>query len=144
MKLSAIVMTVAALGLSAFGSTSAFAQTIAAVAAAPAPVQVSNLQYTDGNYGSENDGMPDSTTAPGLMLTFKNVTSRPIHAVTFAVLDSSGYELATVSRHGTFSPGVNITRYFGDIRLKDKHGVPARAVPVEVGFKDGSVWSSTK
>jgi hypothetical protein len=102
------------------------------------------MQYTDNSSSSEDEGGSNSVLQPGIMVTFKNVTSRPIHAVIFAITDSSGFQLGTVSRHGTFSPGVSITRYFGDLRLKDKHGLPVKATTTQVGFTDGTMWSSTK
>ncbi len=138
MKPSALVALAIVAAVSAFGSSSAFAQS---VADAVAPIQVVNFQYAQTDPGSRDSSEIDR---PGVMVTFKNVTSRPVHEVVFAVSDASGYQLATVSRHGTFAPGVTVTRYFGDIRPKEKHGDPAKATPVEVGFKDGSTWQSPK
>lgn len=140
MKIAVIVMAVAVVSLSALGWTPASAQT---TSTNTAPIQVTNLQYTGPISTDEDDGGSDGDLRPGLMLTFKNITSRPIHTVVFAVTDASGYQLGTVSRHGTFSPGVSIMRYFGDLPLKHKHGSPAKATPVLVGFKDGTSWSST-
>jgi hypothetical protein len=133
MKPLVIVMAAVVVGLSTIAPATTFAQS-------PAPIQVTNLQYTE--QGSEDEGGGSAVQPPGLMLTFKNVTSKPIHAVVFAVTDASGHQLGIVSRHGTFSPGVSVTRYFGDIRLKDKYGQPAKARPVQVGFKDGTTWNA--
>jgi hypothetical protein len=136
MKFSAIVMAFAIAAMFAVGSTLASSQTTT-------PIQVLNLQYQP-DVGDEDEGGSSFNFRPGIMVTFKDVTPKPVHAVVFAILDSSGFQLGTVSRHGTFSPGVDITRYFGDVKLKDKHGVPAKATPVQVGFKDGTTWNATK
>jgi hypothetical protein len=132
MKFSALVMTLAVAAMFAAGSTFASSQTTS-------PIQVLNLQYQAAVTDDEDGG---ANVRPGIMVTFKNVTAKPVHAVVFSITDASGFQLGTVSRHGTFSPGVSITRYFGDVKLKDKHGVPAKAAPVEVGFKDGTTWDA--
>jgi hypothetical protein len=133
MKLSATVMAMAALGLSALGWTSASAQAKMRTAS---PIQVLNFQYNAGSSDDEPGGQPEE----GLMLTFKNVSPKTAHVVAFAVVDASGFRLGTVDRHGTFSPGVDITRYFGQVKMKHKHGVPANARAIEVIFDDGTSW----
>jgi hypothetical protein len=119
------------------GSTVAFSQTYKE--SAKAPIQVLNLQYQPVINGVEAEE-ESSTTQPGIMVTFKNVTSKPIHSVVFAIDDAAGNQVGTVSRHGTFSPGVQITRYFGNIRLKNAAGDPTKAIPVQVDYKDGTQW----
>jgi hypothetical protein len=126
MKFSNIVVAVVAFSLSAVPWTFASAQTMPISAS---PIQVLNMQYTENSSSSEDEGGNNSVLRPGIMVTFKNVTSRPIHAVIFAITDSSGFQLGT---------------YFGDVRLKDKHGLPVRATTTQVGFTDGTMWSSTK
>jgi hypothetical protein len=138
MKFSAIATIATTLALFVAGSTPAFSQTSLG---ATAPIQVLSLQYQPDLAGTEEEG-EGSLAQPGIMVTFKNVTSKPIHAVVLAITDASGHQLGTVSRHGTFSPGVSITRYFGSLKLKDKNGVPANATPVEIGFKDGTQWTA--
>jgi hypothetical protein len=137
MKFSAMAAIAATFALFIAGLAPAFSQT---KLGGPAPIQVLSLQYQPSLAGVEEEG-EGSVTQPGIMVTFKNVSSKPIHAVVLAITDASGDQLGTVSRHGTFSPGVPITRYFGNLRLKDKNGVPANATPVEVGFKDGTQWT---
>ena len=114
MKFSAIATIAATFAMFAAGTTFASSQ---AMMAAKAPIQVLNLQYQpiiNGVEASEES----SDTQPGIMVTFKNVSAKPVHAVVFAIFDAAGNQLGTVSRHGTFSPGVQITRYFGDVKLK--------------------------
>ncbi len=135
MKLSAIVVSLATVAMFAVGTTFASSQT------AP-PIQVLNLQYQPADVGDEDTSGATVAIQPGIMVTFKNVTTKPVHAVVFAIMDASGAQLGTVSRHGTFSPGVSITRYFGDVKLKDSKGLPAKAAPIEVGFKDGTTWDA--
>jgi hypothetical protein len=137
MKFSAIATIATTFALFVAGSGLAFSQT---AGSAGAPIQVLSLQYQPDLAGTEEEG--ENSARPGIMVTFKNVTSKPVHAVIFAITDASGHQLGSVSRHGTFSPGVQITRYFGNLRLKDKNGVPANATPVEVGFKDGTQWEA--
>ncbi len=137
MKRLAIFTLLAAVGISMLGAVPASAQNNPI---SVAPIQVLNFQYSREVPDAENEG---SGQPPGAMVTFKNVTSKPIHSVIFALRDGTGYELGSVGRHGQFSPGVSITRYFGSIRLKDKHGDPITATPVEVGFSDGSTWTAT-
>jgi hypothetical protein len=132
MKFSTVAAFAMTLGLFVTGSTIAFSQTAA-------PIQVQSLQYQPYNTDTSDSGITP-VRQPGIMITFKNVSSKPIHAVIFSIKDASGFELGAVSRHGTFSPGVSITRYFGDVKLKDKHGLPAKATPIDVGFKDGTEW----
>jgi hypothetical protein len=136
MKVSAIIMAAAVAGFLGAGPLAA---TPVAAAGGPSPITVSNFQYS---YASPDDevGLPPQ----GLMLTFKNVGSQTAKQVVFAVRDASGFELGTVSRHGTFSPGVNITKFFGQVKMKHKHGQPAKASAVEVLFADGSQWDATK
>jgi hypothetical protein len=139
MKLSAVASIATTLALFAAGSTFASSQTSAA------PIQVLNLQYQPYNTSDDDQGgSANAASQPGVMVTFKNVTSKPIHAVVFSITDASGFPLGTVSRHGTFSPGVSITRYFGNVKMKDKHGSPAKAIPIEVGYTDGSQWDAPK
>jgi uncharacterized cupredoxin-like copper-binding protein len=135
-KISAIVMAAAVAGL--FSAGSAFASTQVAAAGGP-PVKVLNFQYS---YASPDDevGLPQE----GLMLTFENVSSQAAKSVVFAVRDASGFQLGTVTRHGTFSPGVDITRYFGEVKMKHKHGDPAKANVIEVTFADGTQWDAKK
>jgi hypothetical protein len=138
MKRLAILTLLAVVGISTLSGAPTSAQSDPA---SSAPIQVLNFQYSREVLDASNEG---SGQPPGAMVTFKNITSKTIHSVTFALQDSTGYELGSVSRHGTFSPGVSITRYFGSIRLKDKHGDPIKATPIEVGFVDGSSWSATQ
>jgi hypothetical protein len=141
MKFSAFAAIASTLALFAAASTFASSQTSAV------PIQVLNLQYQPSNESNEDAvGFGNAASQPGVMLTFKNVTTRPIHAVVFSITDASGFPLGTVSRHGTFSPGVTITRYFGNVKMKDidKHGDPAKAIPIEVGYTDGSMWDAPK
>jgi hypothetical protein len=138
MKFSAIATIAATFAMFAAGTTLGSSQAMVKETA-KAPIQVLNLQYQpiiNGVEASEES----SDTQPGIMVTFKNVSAKPVHAVVFAIFDAAGNQLGTVSRHGTFSPGVQITRYFGDVKLKGSHGDPAKAVPVEVGYKDGTQW----
>jgi hypothetical protein len=141
MKFSAFAAIASTLVLFAAASTFASSQP------SGAPVQVLNLQYQPYNVADEDvGGNGNAASQPGVMVTFKNVTTKPIHAVVFSIQDSSGFPLGTVSRHGTFSPGVTITRYFGNVKMKDvdKHGDPAKAVPIEIGYTDGSTWDAPK
>jgi hypothetical protein len=139
MKFSAVAAIATTLALFAAGSTFASSQT------GGAPIQVLNLQYQPYNTSDDDQGgAANAASQPGVMVTFKNVTAKPIHAVVFSITDASGFPLGTVSRHGTFSPGVSITRYFGNVKMKDKHGSPAKAVPIEVGYTDGSQWDAPK
>jgi hypothetical protein len=135
MKRIAIVALATAFGMSMFGAVLATAQS----EPTSAPVQVLNFQYSRDILYGENEG---SGQPPGAMVTFKNVTAKPIHSIIFALRDSGGHRVGSVSRRGIFSPGVSITRYFGSIPLKAKHGDPIAATPVEVGFADGSTWTS--
>ncbi len=139
MKRMAIAVAAATFGLSTIGSH-ASAETMSS---GNAPIRVLNLQYQDQVNDYEEYGAAQDVQ-PGIMLTFKDVSAQTVRSVIFAINDASGHQLGTVSRHGTFSPGVSITRYFGDVQLKDKHGLPATATPIEVQFKDGTVWSSPK
>jgi len=135
MKRSAIAMVAATLGLVTMGSFVS-AQSVAVTAS---PIQVLNFQYS---YATPDDevGLPPE----GLMLTFKNVGSQPAKDIVFAVRDASGFELGSVSRHGTFSPGVDVTRFFGEVKMKHKHGSPVKANAIAVTFADGSEWVATK
>jgi hypothetical protein len=134
MRLASVAMAVvAAFALTTAGWTTASAQS-------KVPIKVTNLQYTPNQYGTEEEGEDNATNQPGIMLTFVNTTKQPVHSVVFQITDASGHDLGTVSRHGTFSPGVSITRYFGNLRLKNKDGVPVKATPIEVGFTNGKTW----
>jgi hypothetical protein len=137
MKVSAIIMAAAIAGV--FGAGPALASTLVAAAGGPTPIKVLNFQYS---YASPDDevGLPPQ----GLMLTFENVGSQTAKQVVFSVRDASGFQLGTVSRHGTFSPGVNITKFFGQVKMKHKHGQPAKASAIQVTFADGSEWDATK
>jgi len=135
MKFSAIVMTVATAAMFAFGSTIASSQTTSA------PIQVETFRYVPQDSGDESDDY-DNLVDNGVWLTFKNVGQRTIKEVSFAVRDSSGFQLGVVDRRGTFSPGVNITRNFGMIKDKHKHGAPVKATLLSATFSDGSTWTS--
>jgi hypothetical protein len=102
---------------------------------------VTDLVYTASDAAA---GDSVATSEPGLMLTFRNVTVRPVDEVVFAVNDASGCEVGIVIRRGTFSPGVAIRRYVGDAFLKGTHGVPVQATPIAVGFANGTSWASTR
>jgi hypothetical protein len=136
MKISAIVMAAALAGLFS-GSQALASKQVAFVG--PQPIKVLNFQY-DASSPDDEVGEPRE----GLMLTFKNVASQTAKSVVFAVRDASGFELGTVSRHGTFSPGVNITRFFGEVKMKHKHGAPAKANAIQVTFANGSEWVARK
>lgn len=137
MKLSAIVMAASTAAMFAVGSTFAYSQS------APAPVQVESFRYVPIDSGSESDDY-DNTVDNGIWVTFKNVGARTVRDVSFAVHDASGFQLGTIDRHGTFSPGVNITRNFGLVKDKHKHGGPASATLLSATFSDGSTWTSGK
>jgi len=139
MKVSAVVMA-ATFGFCAVSSTFAIAQTVPAVAP---PIQVVQVRYSSdqpGEQGADYDLFVDM----GLTVTFKNVSSQTANSVTFAVLDPSGFQLGEVGRHGTFAPGVLITRNFGQLKTRHKHGLPAKVRLVSVSFVDGSSWSEKK
>jgi hypothetical protein len=138
MKFSAFATIASTLAFFVAGSTFGFSQT-SFKETFKSPIQVLNLQYQPVINGPEGEE-ENSTTQPGIMVTFKNVTSKPIHSVVFAIDDAAGNQVGTVSRHGTFSPGVQITRYFGNIRLKNASSDPTKAIPIQVGFKDGTQW----
>jgi hypothetical protein len=128
MKFSAIVMAASAAVMFAVGSTFAYSQT-------GAPIQVEGFKYVQGDT-DDYDNFVDT----GLTLTFKNVAQKAVDDVSFSIRDASGYQLGTVERHGTFSPGVNITRNFGMVKTKHKHGPAAKAVLLSATFSDGSTW----
>jgi hypothetical protein len=138
MKFSAIATIAITVALFAAGSTVGFSQQ-PTKESFKSPIQVLNLQYQPVVNGVEAEE-ESSTTQPGIMVTFKNVSKKPIHSVIFAIDDAAGNQVGTVSRHGTFSPGVQITRYFGNIRLKNANSDPTKAIPIQVGFKDGTQW----
>lgn len=136
MKIAAIIMAAATLGLCVVGSTFASAQSVPV--SAP-PIQVLAVRYVplDASNGSEDyynyaDG--------GLWITFKNVGSQTAKSVEFVVRDANGHRLGLVGRHGTFSPGVVITLNFG--RVQEGRGAPAKASAITVRFVDGSSWSA--
>jgi hypothetical protein len=135
MKFSAIVMTVATAAMFAFGSTIASSQST------PAPIQISSFRYVPADSGDSSDDY-DNLVDNGTWITFKNVGTKTIKDVTFAVRDGSGFQLGVVDRRGTFSPGVNITRNFGMVKDKHKHGAPAKATLTSATFADGTSWTS--
>jgi hypothetical protein len=134
MKLSAIAMAASVATVFTLGSTLAYSQTAA-------PVQVENFRYVPADSGNESDDY-DNVVDNGIWLTFKNVGQKTVKDVSFAVRDSSGFQLGVVDRHGTFSPGVNITRNFGMVKDKKKHGAPAAATVLSATYTDGSTWDS--
>jgi hypothetical protein len=136
MKISAIVMTAFTAAMFALGSTFAFSQTAA-------PIQVESFRYVPADSGEQSDDY-DNLVDNGVWVTFKNVGQRTVKEVAFAVRDASGFQLGTVDRSGTFSPGVNITRNFGMVKDKHKHGAPAKATLLSATFSDGSTWTSPK
>jgi hypothetical protein len=135
MKFSAIVMTIATAAMFAFGPTIASSQSTSA------PIQVSTFRYVPADSGEASDDY-DNLVDNGTWITFKNVGTKTVKDVTFAVKDGSGFTLGTVDRHGTFSPGVNITRNFGMVKDKHKHGAPVKATLVSATFSDGTSWTS--
>jgi hypothetical protein len=128
-------MTVATAAMFAFGSTIASSQTTSA------PIQIESFRYVPTDSSNESDDY-DNVVDNGLWLTFKNVGQRTVKEVSFAVRDSAGFQLGVVDRRGTFSPGVNITRNFGMVKDKHKHGAPDKATLVSATFSDGSTWTS--
>jgi hypothetical protein len=135
MKFSAIVMTVATAAMFAFGSTIASSQSTSA------PIQISSFRYVPADSGDSSDDY-DNLVDNGTWITFKNVGTKTIKDVTFAVRDGSGFQLGVVDRRGTFSPGVNITRNFGMVKDKHKHGAPVKATLISATFADGTNWTS--
>jgi hypothetical protein len=135
MKFSAIVMTVATAAMFAFGSTIASSQSTSA------PIQISSFRYVPADSGDSSDDY-DNLVDNGTWITFKNVGTKTIKDVTFAVRDGSGFQLGVVDRRGTFSPGVNVTRNFGMVKDKHKHGAPAKATLISATFADGTNWTS--
>jgi len=135
MKLSAIVMAAATAAMFAFGSTIASSQTTSP------PIQVETFRYVPADSGSESDDY-DNLVDNGVWLTFKNVGSRTVKDVSFAIRDASGFQLGVVDRRGTFSPGVNVTRNFGMVKDKHKHGAPTKATLISASFSDGTSWTS--
>jgi hypothetical protein len=135
MKLSAIVMAAATAAMFAFGSTIASSQSTSA------PIQVETFRYVPADSGSESDDY-DNLVDNGVWLTFKNVGSHTVKEVSFAVRDAAGFQLGVVDRRGTFSPGVNITRNFGMVKDKHKHGAPAKATLLTATYADGTSWSA--
>jgi hypothetical protein len=133
MKFSAIVMTLATASMFAFGSTIASSQTT--------PIQIESFRYVPADSGDASDDY-DNLVDNGVWLTFKNVGTKTIKEVAFAVRDGSGFQLGTVDRHGTFSPDVNITRNFGMVKDKHKHGAPVKATLLSVTYTDGTSWTS--
>jgi hypothetical protein len=134
MKVTAIAAGAAALVWSVMMSLAS----AHAVPAGAAPIEVLNVIYEpdrDLTYGS---GL---RAYRGLTIAFKDISSVTVQKVTFEIRDSSGHKLGTVSGHGTFSPGISINHYFGDVTLSEKHGVPSSATPVAVEFKDGTAWT---
>jgi hypothetical protein len=136
MKISAIVMAAFTAAMFALGTTFAYPQT-------KAPIQVENFRYVPVDNGDQSDEF-DNVVDNGLWLTFKNVGQQTVKQVAFTVRDASGYALGVVDRSGTFSPGVNITRNFGMVKDKHKHGAPAKATLLSATFADGSSWNSKK
>jgi hypothetical protein len=134
MKFSAIVMIVSVAAMFALGPTFASSQTAA-------PIQIENFRYIPADSDNESDDY-DNVVDNGIWVTFKNVGQRTVKDVSFAVRDSSGFQLGVVDRHGTFSPGVNITRNFGMVKDKHKHGAPAKATLISATYTDGTTWSS--
>jgi hypothetical protein len=134
MKISAIVMAASTAAMFALGSTFASSQSAA-------PIQVENFRYVPADSGDQSDDY-DNVVDNGLWLTFKNVGQRTVKDVAFSVRDASGYQLGVVDRSGTFSPGVNVTRNFGMVKDKHKHGAPAKATLLSATFSDGSTWSA--
>jgi hypothetical protein len=137
MKMAAIAIAVAVVSMSPLSWSAASAQTTSS----PPPIQVQTIRYIPTDSGDESDDY-DNFVDNGLWVTFKNVGQRTIKEVSFAIRDTSGFQLAVVDRHGTFSPGVNITRNFGMVKGKHKHGSPARATLLAATFSDGSTWIS--
>ncbi len=135
MKFSAIVMTVATAAMFAFGSTIASSQSTSA------PIQISSFRYVPADSGDSSDDY-DNLVDNGTWITFKNVGTKTVKDVTFAVRDGSGFQLGVVDRRGTFSPGVNITRNFGMVKDKHKHGAPVKATLISATFADGTSWTS--
>jgi hypothetical protein len=135
MKFSAIVMTLATAAMFAFGSTIASSQSTSA------PIQISSFRYVPADSGDSSDDY-DNLVDNGTWITFKNVGTKTIKDVTFAVRDGSGFQLGVVDRRGTFSPGVNVTRNFGMVKDKHKHGAPAKATLTSATFADGTSWTS--
>jgi hypothetical protein len=136
MKITAIVMAAFTAAMLALGPTFASAQT-------KAPIHVENFRYVPADSGDQSDDY-DNVVDNGLWLTFKNVGQRTVKNVAFTIRDASGYQLGVVDRSGTFSPGVNITRNFGMVKDKHKHGAPAKATLLSATFSDGSSWNSAK
>jgi hypothetical protein len=134
MKLSAIVMAAATAAMFAFGTTYAYSQS-------GPPIQVEAFRYVPTDSGAGNDDY-DNLVDNGVWLTFKNVGSRTVKDVSFAVRDASGFQLGVVDRRGTFSPGVNVTRNFGMVKDKHKHGAPAKATLISATYADGTTWTS--
>jgi hypothetical protein len=135
MKFSAIVMTVATAAMFAFGSSIASSQSTSA------PIQISSFRYVPADSGDSSDDY-DNLVDNGTWITFKNVGTKTVKDVTFAVRDGSGFQLGVVDRRGTFSPGVNITRNFGMVKDKHKHGAPVKATLISATFADGTSWTS--
>jgi hypothetical protein len=134
MKLSAIVMAASTAAMFAFGTTYAYSQS-------SPPIQVESFRYVPTDSGAGNDDY-DNLVDNGVWLTFKNVGTRTVDDVSFSVRDASGYQLGVVDRHGTFSPGVNITRNFGMVKDKHKHGAPAKATLISATYSDGTTWTA--
>lgn len=99
-----------------------------------------SFRYVPTDSGDSSDDYDNVDN--GAWVTFKNVGKRTVKEVTFAVRDAGGAQLAVVDRSGTFSPGVNITRNFGMVKDKHKHGVPAKATLLSATFSHGSTWPS--
>jgi hypothetical protein len=116
----------------AVGSTFAYSQTTA-------PIQVESFRYVPADSGEQSDDY-DNVVDNGVWVTFKNVGQKTVKEVAFTVRDASGAQLGVVDRRGTFSPGVNVTRNFGLVKDKHKHGSPAKATLASVTFADGSTW----
>ena len=135
MKLSAIVMAMSTAALFAVGTTFASSQTTAP------PIQVQSFRYVPADSGEQSDDY-DNVVDNGVWITFKNAGQRTVKEVAFTVRDAAGAQLGVVDRRGTFSPGVNITRNFGLVKDKHKHGSPAKATLLSATFSDGSTWSS--
>jgi hypothetical protein len=134
MKLSAIVMAASTAAMFTFGSNLASAQTTP-------PIQVENFRYVPADSGDASDDY-DNLVDNGTWITFKNVGQKTIKEVSFAVRDGSGFQLGVVDRSGSFSSGVNITRNFGKVKDKHKHGAPVKATLISATFSDGSSWTS--